>query len=144
LTGVGARRPELERLDVFVGEWTMESSLGTSLQATCLFEWLQGKQFLIQRWEVEHPDTPDGIAIIGFDAEKDAYVQHYFDSRGVARLYEMSLADGVWKLWRESPGFSQRFAGTFSDDGNAIHGRWEISTDGSNWEPDFDLNYLRV
>ena len=69
---------------------------------------------------MDHPEAPDGIAIIGFDADKGAYAQHYFDSRGVARVYEMSFDDGVWKLWRDSPGFSQRFAGTFSDDGNTI------------------------
>jgi hypothetical protein len=62
----------------------------------------------------------------------------------VARVSEMSFDVGVWKLWRESPDFSQRFAGTFSADGNTIQGRWEISTDGSSWEPDFDLNSLRA
>ena len=56
----------------------------------------------------------------------------------------MSFEDGVWKLWRDSPGFSQRYAGTFSEDGSTIEGRWEISTDDSTWEPDFDLTYRRV
>ena len=141
-----ARGSELERLDVFVGEWRLESPFAAGIHAKCVFEWLQGERFLIQRWEVEHPEAPDGIAIIGFDAAKGAYAQHYFDSRGVARLYEMSFDDGVWKLWRqaESPDFSQRFAGTVSADGKTIQGRWEISTDGSSWEPDFELTYRRV
>ena len=141
-----ARSPELERLDAFVGEWTMESPFLAGVHAKCVFEWLPGERFLIQRWDVEHPDAPDGIAIIGFNADTGAFSQHYFDSRGVARVYEMSLGDGVWRLWRESrpPDFSQRFAGTFSGDGNTIEGRWEICSDGSTWEPDFELNYLRV
>jgi hypothetical protein len=109
-----------------------------------VFEWLPGEQFLVQRWEVPHPDVPDGIAIIGFDSERRVFLQHYFDSRGVARVYEMSLGDGVWRLWRNAPGFSQRFSGTFSEDGNTIEGRWEASTDGSTWEHDFDLMYTRV
>jgi hypothetical protein len=46
---------------------------------------MPGEQFLIQRWEVDHPDAPDGLAVIG--AADDGYVQHYFDSRGVARVY---------------------------------------------------------
>ena len=102
MTGTEARSPELERLDAFVGEWTMENPFAEGLHAKCVFEWLQGEQFLIQRWEVDHPDAPDGIAIIGFDADKGGYAQHYFDSRGVARVYEMSFEDGVWKLWRDS------------------------------------------
>jgi hypothetical protein len=68
----------------------------------------------------------------------------YFDSRAVSRIYQMSLSDGVWKLWREAPSFSQRFTGTFSDDGRIIRDRWEKSTDGSQWEHDFDLTYTKV
>jgi hypothetical protein len=61
----------------------------------------------------------------------------------------MTFSDGVWTLLRESPDFSpldfsQRFTGTFSDDGDSIIGRWEISRDGSPWERDFDLSYFRV
>jgi hypothetical protein len=55
-------------------------------QARTTFEWLPGRQFLIQRWEIEHPEAPDGIAIIGFAADKATLLQHYFDSRGVARV----------------------------------------------------------
>jgi hypothetical protein len=66
------------------------------------------------------------------------------DSRGVARVYGMSLDDGVWRLWRDGSDFSQRFTGTFSDDGTTISGAWEIALDGSRWEHDFDLVYTRV
>lgn len=94
----------LESLDVFVGEWSMSSSFApdpaSGPRARTAFEWLSGREFLIQRWEVEHPDAPDGIAIIGFDADKAMLLQHYFDSRGIARVYEMAFADGVWQLWR--------------------------------------------
>ncbi|MGI8795561.1 MAG: hypothetical protein ACR2IR_03060, partial [Acidimicrobiia bacterium] len=61
---------------------------------------MPGEQFLVERWEVPHPDAPDGIAIIGVDQSGENYLQHYFDSRGVARVYEMSFRDGVWELWR--------------------------------------------
>jgi hypothetical protein len=139
-------------LEAFLGDWTLEAAFPlappTGVGGHTVFEWMPGEQFLIQRWEVEHPDAPDGIAIIGFDDGRDTYLQHYFDSRGVARVYEMSIDNGVWKLWRDSPdfsplNFSQRFTGTFSDDGNTIEGRWETSNDGSNWEHDFDLTYRK-
>jgi hypothetical protein len=76
-------------------------------------------------------------------------VQHYFDSRGVARIYRMSFADGIWRLSRSSADFSpldfwQRFTGTFSEDGARIEGRWEISDDGSSWTVDFDLIYTKL
>jgi len=53
-------------------------------------------------------------------------------------------SEGVWKLWRNSPGFSQRFEGHFSADRNTITARWEKSFDGSTWEHDFDLMYSKV
>ena len=108
------------------------------------FEWLEGAQFLIQRWRVDHPAAPDGIAIIGAGETDESYRQHYFDSRGVARVYEMTLADGVWKLWRVAPDFSQRFTGIFNPAADMISGTWEGSRDGSTWEHDFDLTYTRV
>lgn len=115
-------------------------------RARCAFEWLPGRRFLVQRWEVDHPDAPDGIAIIGFDAEKASLRQHYFDARGVARIYEMTLIDRTWTLSRRAqpPDFSQRFTGEFDAAGETIVGAWEISHDGTTWEHDFDLTYARV
>jgi hypothetical protein len=43
--------------------------------------------------------------IVGFDDERGTYLQHYFDSLGVARVDELSFADGVWELWRDEPDF---------------------------------------
>jgi hypothetical protein len=140
-------------LEAFIGEWSMEAAFPlappTDVRGHAVFEWMPGEQFLIQRWDVPYPDAPDGIAIIGFDEGRETYLQHYFDSRGVARVYEMSFDNGIWKLWRNSADFSpltfsQRFTGTFSDDGKTIEGRWEISKDGPSWEHDFDLTYTKV
>ncbi len=125
----------------------MSASLPTEGEppdAETSFEWLEGGRFLIQRWRVDHPAAPDGIAIIGAAEPAGRYRQHYFDSRGVERVYEMTLADGVWKLWRTAPDFSQRFTGTFDAAGDTISGAWEISRDGTTWEHDFDLTYTRV
>jgi hypothetical protein len=138
----------LERLDRLVGEWSMTSSLApdpaTAPRARTTFEWLSGRRFLVQRWEVDHPAAPDGIAVIGFDAERGHFRQHYFDSRGVARVYEMTLEEDAWQLWRFAPGFSQRFDGRFGAGGDTIVGSWEKSSDGERWEHDFELTYTRV
>ena len=143
----------LDALEPFVGKWRLVAAFKdippADVGARVTFEWLPGKKFLIERWEVPVPEAPDGIAIIGADPESEArYLQHYFDSRGVARVYKMTFEDGVWKLWREEPDFSaldlsQRFTGTFSDDGKTIAGAWEISHDGEAWEHDFDLTYTK-
>lgn len=140
----------LKALDVFVGQWKLATSFAPdpaeAPRALTTFEWLSGGRFLIQRWEVEHPDAPDGIAIIGWSSNEATLLQHYFDSRGVSRVYEMALSDRKWTLQRlaAAPDFSQRFTGTFSEDANTITGRWESSPDSTNWTHDFDLTYTRV
>jgi hypothetical protein len=143
----------LQGLEPLVGDWRMAASFEgmppADIAATVSFEWMPGGRFLIERWEVPVPEAPDGIAIIGPDPEREGnYLQHYFDTRGVARVYKMSLEDGVWKLWRDQPDFSpldfsQRFTGTLGEDGNTIAGAWEICHDGKTWEHDFDLTYTK-
>ena len=129
--------PALKHLEVLVGEWEMGSSLYPGQYGRVTFEWLEGGAFLVERM------ADNAIWIIGRDESAQTYCMLYFDSRGVSRIYEMSLEGVVWKVWRNSPRFSQRFTGAF-DDGNTITGHWEKSDDGSNWEHDFDVTYTKV
>lgn len=141
---------DLKRL---LGKWSLDMTPpggqpSGDVGARVTFEPM-GESFLVERWTVPVPGAPDGIAVIGYDEGRGTLLQHYFDDRGVARLYEMSLRDGVWTLERTKPDFSplafkQRFKGTFSEDGRTIVGRWEICNDGVTWEHDFDLTYRRV
>ncbi len=142
----------VEPLNQFVGEWEMEVAFpGASPMggARTTFEWMTGGRLLVQRWEIPIPEAPDGLAIYGYDELRGTLLQHYFDARGVVRIYEMTLEHGVWRLERNredfSPlNFSQRFTGTFSEDGNTIVGTWEIAHDHSTYEKDFDLAYRKV
>jgi hypothetical protein len=68
---------------------------------------------------------------------------HYYDSRGVFRVYETSVADSSWRVWRDAPGFSQRFTGALSDDGDTVAGRWELCRDGVHWADDVAITYRR-
>lgn len=149
------RPAALSRLDVLVGEWDVEASFEagffgpgspavTARGGRTTFNWLDGEFFLIQRTRAGDPAAPSGIMVIGTGDDPDTFQQHYYDSRGVARVYQMSLNGGMWKLWREAPGFWQRFTGVFSEDGKTIRGAWEKSVDGSAWEHDFDLTYVRA
>lgn len=154
------RSEALARLDVFIGEWVVEARFpgGQSApsvaqaegpQARSRFEWALDGQLLLQRTEVPIPEAPDSLAIVSVDLETGAYTQHYYDSRGVTRLYAMSLADGVWTLTRESADFSsldfrQRFTGTFSPDRQTISGAWEKCLNGAGWERDFALTYRKA
>jgi hypothetical protein len=145
----------MDSLQALIGEWTISAPAFPGPPGRAKFEWMPGGKFLVEHWDVgtirfgEEDIEFTGIAIMEFDSENQNYLQHYFDSRGVARVYQMSFADGVWKLWRDSADFSpldfsQRFTGTVSDDGQTIEGRWEISHDGTTWETDFDVIYTKT
>jgi hypothetical protein len=138
----------LKSLEPLIGEWTMEAKPPGGEpwpgEGRLSFEWMEGEQLLIQRWSIDMPEAPNGIAVIGCDAANGRYYQLYTDERGVCRVYEMSIGDGEWKLWREGEPFAQRFAGTFSDDGSTITGRWELAEDGKDYKTDFDLTYRKV
>ncbi|MFI6935265.1 hypothetical protein [Streptomyces sp. NPDC050287] len=150
--GGSAPREALKRLDVLVGEWVVESGFPdlAAPAGRTVFEWTLDGRFLVQRSEIPVPEAPDSTAIVATDPETGAYTQHYFDSRGIVRLYAMTFAGGVWRLLRETPDFSplafrQRFTGQVADDGDTIHGVWETSpTDGPPaWEQDFTVTYRR-
>ena len=145
-----ARDAAMARLEAFAGEWVMEASFpgGQGGTGRAVFEWALDRQFLICRTEASG-GPPDGLMVIGYDPGRLPYRQHYFDSRGIARIYAMDLSDGVWTLLRDSADFTpldfaQRYTGTFAADGRRIDGRWESAQDGTTWELDFHLNYTKA
>jgi hypothetical protein len=138
----------LRKLEPLVGEWTLEAVPPGGPpwpgEAHATIEWHDSGAHLVERSTVDLPEAPDGISIMGCDAANGTYVQLHSDSRGVCRIYRMSIADGEWKLWRDGSPFPQRFTARISADGNTISGRWEKAPDGHTWETDFDLTYRRV
>ena len=137
------------RLGPLLGEWTPEAKPPDGPrgpgEARATIKWHDAGAHLLQRSTVEMPEAPDSISIMGCDAANGTYYQLYSDERGVCRVYEMSIGDGRWELWREGEPFAQRFSATISDDGDTIAGRWEKKAqEGSTWETDFDLAYRKV
>src|SRR5262245_54575771 len=89
---VPAPAPALKRLEALVGEWRTEivHPFGPPNPAhgRSRFEWLtKGNNgtggFLVRYDEVEHPDFPDSVTLIGVDADApaDLFTYHYFDTR---------------------------------------------------------------
>lgn len=133
---------------MLVGHWAMELSNASFLPNSSdtvtghvSFEWVESGAFL-RMYMGNKP--PDAIWLISRDEATLHYTVLYYDTRRVSRVYAMSFSDGIWKMWRNSPDFSQRFEGKFGDDGNTIKAHWEKSSDGSTWEHDFDVTYTKV
>jgi hypothetical protein len=152
----------LQLLGRLVGRWTTEATHpampGVVVRGTASIEWLEGEQFLIQRARNDHPDFPDSVAIIGCtehdrvnaasrpepsSPDQRPLTMHYFDSRGVFRVYDTSIDSKALRFLRFAPGFSQRFTGSFDDDGNVIAGLWQLSEDEADWKDDLKITYRR-
>ncbi len=98
--------------------------------------------------------VPDSLSIIGGGPDDEPQPMHYFDARGVKRLYLTTVEGSIWKTWRapgedwngpQGPGFNQRFIGEISADGRTIEARWErgMGDAGGRWEIDFPITYIR-
>jgi hypothetical protein len=137
-----------ETLRGFVGRWelTVDLAGAEGVRGDVVFE-LMG-DILVQRTTVPVVEAPDSCCVVVAGPD-GAFVQHYFDSRGVARLYAMTFDGSTWTLERTTPDFTplefcQRFVGSFDADGLRIAGEWSSSGDGHTWRRDFGLTYQRV
>lgn len=148
---------ETDPLHLLVGEWDLEATHpmvpGVVVRGKATFEWIDGDGFLLMRSSNDHPDFPNSASIIGRAAvdrggepqdDDEALRLFYFDSRGVHRVYELSLTREAWEWRRDSPELSQRFRATFEEDGDVLAGQGRMSRDGETWEDDIAMTYRRV
>ena len=80
---------------------------------------------------------------------------HYFDSRGVHRILDVTVTDEGWEMAMdrhssassfaspEAP-FSQRMTYTFEDEDRAMAGKGKLSYDNVNWDDDLEITYRRA
>ena len=108
------------------------------------FEWLEGGHFLVQRSHNDHELFPDAISVIGAPEAGEGLVMEYFDSRGVRRTYGVSLDDGVLRIWRDAPGFDQRYSATLGRD--SFEGLWQLARNAGRLagRPEGDLPPTRL
>ena len=139
-----------QELNKLVGEWEMGGNHPQMGELHGLgrvsFEWMVGEKWLVQRWQSGKPEFPSGVAVIGPVDEENpgTYQQNYFDSRGVHRVYDMTMREGIWTLERSGPDddFWQRQRAEVSD--NLITGEILIAERGGEYEHDFAIEYRRV
>jgi len=151
---MSADLPDAAALEPLIGSWTVAAEFPTAgplvVPGRTTFEWLLGRRFVLQQTEMDHPDAPDSRSILAPDpARPGGWRQHYFDSRGVVRLYDMGFDGRTWALTRSAADFSpldfaQRFTAELGEGGDTLAGRWEIAPAGEDWRLDFRLTCRRV
>ncbi|MGI2329096.1 hypothetical protein [Planococcus sp. YIM B11945] len=145
------REEMMKRLDFFIGTWNMDvihpHLLPNPISGRSTFEWLEEK-YIVQRTHIDKSEFPDNMIVYDFDPNTGHYLLHYFDSRGITRLYQMTLENGAWTMLRDKADFTplsffQRFIGTIDEVGKVIEGSWEASDDGVEWEHDLKVVYRK-
>lgn len=140
---------EHERLAVLVGRWKTEGwtretpdSPAARIDAFDTYEWLPGGFGLLHVVDAKVGETKvEGAEIIGYDADRRAYVTQYVGSEG-STAYEASLTDDQGLVWRMRSA-TTRFTGTFSDDRAVITGYWELLADGGEWQRWMDITLTK-
>ena len=93
--------------------------------------------FVMLRATYDHPDVPDGLVLLS----EDEY--HYFDVRGVTRVFELETSDSGGTMVRRDADFWQRASWSVVGP-DELEGTGENSHDqGTTWEPDFTMTYTR-
>jgi hypothetical protein len=128
-------------LDRLLGSWdiTMHHvAMSEPVAGRQRFERVLHDAFVLQHWAYHHPDFPDAMAFWSTDR------CHYFDVRGVIRVFDLDLGDDGWSMIRLDDDFSQRYTARFDGD-DRIETSGEISRDlGATWQHDFAMTHLRV
>jgi len=144
-TDMTDRHPGLAPFDALVGTWTTEAkhqAVDYVVTGTVTFEWLEGSHFLVQRSHVDHELFPDAICVIGAPEEGEGLVLEAFDSRGVRRTYGTAIEDGVWRMWRDAPGFDQRLEARLGQE--EFQGLFQLAEAPGEWQDDMVVTYRRT
>jgi hypothetical protein len=127
-------------LDQLVGSWAFvmrHVQVPAPVTGSQRYEQVLDGAFLMLHWHYDHPDFPDAVAML------DARTCHYFDVRGVTRLYDLSVDDSGWRMIRRDDDFWQRSSARFLD-GDRMDGSGENSFDrGATWQHDFSISFTR-
>lgn len=129
--------------DRLLGSWEARATHthlpGVVVHGTSSFERLGDEGFLVHRTQYDHPALPDALSLL-----RDGQ-QHYFDTRGVMRLFALSHTSEGWSVVRPQLGadFGQRMTWQLEQGGTAVSGRSQLSHDGVRWEDDLAVVYRR-
>ncbi len=122
--------PALERLDRFVGTWSMEGHLVGSddivIKGETTFRWLPGGSFLEQRNTLDFMGLNiDSLELIGSDPETGTFPSTVYSNLSPAPLpYRWEVDGDTVKIAVSYGPLDATFTGSFGEDGQSFGGGW--------------------
>jgi hypothetical protein len=98
----------------------------------------------VMRSEIDEPEIPNGVAVVGSDDAAGTFTMLYFDERDISRRYTVEVGDGEVSWYRDEAGFAQRMVLTVAADGSRLDAQGTMSRAGGPWEDDLQLTYERM
>ena len=148
--GLEAQRPNpaLEPLAPLIGNWRTTGTHplvpGATFHGRTSFAWHEGGAFLLMRSEIDEPEIPSGVAVIGSDDAAGTFTMLYFDERNISRRYTVEVGDGEVSWHRDEAGFAQRMVVKVASDGSRLDAKGTMSHGDGPWEDDLQLTYERI
>jgi hypothetical protein len=138
---------KLQPLQFLIGNWTTRGTHpampGRVLRGRTSFAWHEGGAFLVLHSQVDEPDFPDGVAIIGSDDGAGKFSMIYFDERGTSRIFDVSVSNRTVSCKRDDPVFAQSLVITVEDREGKMTSTGKMSRNGGPWTDDLSQVFER-
>lgn len=146
--------PELKKLEMFAGSWTMEGDMkpgamgpGGKTTQTEKCEWMEGGFFLVCHTDYKTTmGNGSGISVMGYSADDKAYTYREFNSWGEFTDAKGSL-DGDTFVWTNDFKEGNMMKGRFTmkvTSPTSYNFSYEASPDGTKWTLFMDGNATKA
>lgn len=131
----------IEALDQLLGTWefTMHhADVSKPIYGRHVYERVLDGAFVLHRCVYDRSDFPDAMALM------TDTTYHYFDVRGITRIFKVEFKDHGWSTINVEKEFSQRTVARFkSREQVEVNGK-RSHDNGVTWQPDYTMTSRRV
>jgi len=141
--------PELKKLDVFVGQWTLNGNMkagamghGGSMTESEKCEWMEGNFYLVCNFDYKSSaGNGVGLSVMGYSTDLKAYTYRQFNSYGEFEDAKGSLDGDTWTWNSEQTmgGQTMKWRFTMSITSTSSYTYvFDMSLDGTKWSTVMD------
>jgi hypothetical protein len=142
--------PELKKLDVFVGSWTLEGTMkpnemapkGDTVTESEKCEWMEGNFYLVCHVDFKSTmGTGVGLSVMGYSPDDKAYTYREFNSMGEFEDSRGMLNGDTWTWTSDEKMGGGTMKGRFTikmTSSTSYMFTFEMSKDGAQWSDVMD------
>jgi hypothetical protein len=136
--------PELKKLDVFVGSWTLDGNMkpgmmgpGGSMAETEKCEWMDGGYYLVCHSDYKSSmGNGVGLSVMGYSTDDKAYTYREFNSFGEFDDSRGTIEGDTWTWTNEEKMGNMTMKGRFTikmTSATSYNFMFDMSQDGTKW-----------